>query len=113
MADPLNITDPELVEKLNISGVFGGKTPDTEKPALKSKKFIAFLATQGGLFTLMAMMLHLQDVDKLGANAAFMTLAATAGFLAVGYILGQASLDRYVHLTKLTAKASAGAEDDE
>jgi len=112
MADSLNITDPKLVEKLNASGLFGtGKTPDTDKPALKSKKFIAFLVTQCGLFALMAMMLFLQNVDKLGANTAFITLAATAGFLAVGYILGQASLDRYVHLTKLTAKAADGEDE--
>jgi len=112
MPSSVEVTDPKLVGKLNMSGIFGSETPDADKPALKSKKFIAFLITELGLFTLMGLMLKLQDVDKLGSNAAFITLAVTAGFLATGYILGQAALDKYVHAVKVARNQGDNEEEN-
>jgi len=89
------------MEKIDVSGLFGGSTPDKEKPALQSKKFIAYLIVTFGFFVIMALMLYQQEVDTLAENTAFMVVVVTQGFLAVGYILGQASLDRYVRVAKM------------
>jgi len=72
-----------------------------EKQWWQSKKFIAFLVTQSGFFLLMGAMIYLQDMAKIGENMVFMVLAVTSGFLATGFILGQASLDRYVRVAKI------------
>jgi len=69
----------------------------------QSKKFFAFLLAEVGFFALMGFMLHLQSIDQLSGNVAFMVLAITAGFLAVGFILGQAALDRYVRVALIAA----------
>lgn len=73
-----------------------------EKAWWQSKKFVAFLATEGGFFALMGAMIYEQEMNKLGENVAFMVLAVTAGFLAVGYILGQAYIDKYIRVAKIT-----------
>ena len=85
-----------------------------EKSHLASKKFVAFLVTEVGLFTLLGIMILLGELDTLGENVAFMVLAVTAGFVAVGYILGQSSLDRYVRVAMITAgKGDPGPGSDE
>jgi hypothetical protein len=78
------------------------KQSNMEKGPLASKKFVAFLVLEVGLFLLMGLMIYGQDVDTLGGNVAFMVLAVTGGFVGVGYILGQSSLDRYVRVAQIT-----------
>ena len=73
-----------------------------EKAWWQSKKFIAFMATQFGFFVLMGAMIYEQEMAKIGENMAFMVLAITSGFLATGYILGQAALDKYIRVAKIT-----------
>jgi hypothetical protein len=73
-----------------------------EKAWWQSKKFIAFMATQLGFFVLMGAMIYEQEMAKIGENVAFMVLAVTSGFLATGYILGQAALDKYIRVAKIT-----------
>ena len=82
-----------------------------EKSWWQSKKFIAFLASQGGFFALMGAMILEQEMTQLGENVAFMVLAVTAGFLATGYILGQAALDKYIRVAKITM--GRGDDDDD
>jgi len=85
-----------------------------EKAWWQSKKFIAFLMTQGGLFGLMGAMIYTQEMDKIGENVAFMVLAVTAGFLATGYILGQAALDKYIRVAKITmGRETKGTQEGE
>lgn len=85
-----------LVEKLT-------EPADTsEKMWWQSKKFIAFMTTQLGFFALLAAMIYEQEMTALGENVAFMTLVVTSGFLATGYILGQAALDKYIRVAKIT-----------
>jgi len=69
-----------------------------EKGALASKKFVAFLVSQIGFFILLGAIIWQHSVNELGGNVAFMVLTVTSGFIAVGYILGQAYLDRYVRV---------------
>ncbi len=73
-----------------------------EKAWWQSKKFIAFMATELGFFVLMGAMIYEQEMAKIGENVAFMVLAVTSGFLATGYILGQAALDKYIRVAKIT-----------
>jgi len=94
------------------SGTMVGKLAETvdhqhEKAWWQSKKFIAFLMTQLGMFVLMGVMIWQQEMAKIGENVAFMTLVVTSGFLATGYILGQAALDKFIRV----AKISMGKED--
>ena len=98
--------------KLSVSGLFGDSTPDKEKPALKSKKFVAFLFVEAGFFTLMGMMLYLQEVDSLAENTSFMTMGICSAFLAVGYILGQSSLDRFVRVAQITRSFPGGSSSE-
>lgn len=73
-----------------------------EKAWWQSKKFIAFMATQFGFAVLMGAMIYEQEMDQIGDNVSFMVLAVTAGFLAVGYILGQAYIDKYIRVAQIT-----------
>lgn len=85
-----------------------------EKPALQSKKFVAFLVTELGFFVLMGIMLFRQDMDSLAQNTAFLVLAITAGFLAAAYIGGQALVDKYVRVAQITTgRVLPGGSDDE
>ncbi len=72
-----------------------------EKLPLRSKKFIAFLYVETCFCVLMAMMLYLQEINSLAENTAFIVLAVIAGFVAVGYILGQAALDRFIRVAEI------------
>lgn len=101
------------MEKIDVSGLFGGTTPDKEKPALKSKKFVAFLLVSLGFFVMMGLMLYLQEVNTIAENTAFMVLAITEGFLATGYILGQAALDKYIRVAKIARGSASGEEADD
>jgi len=87
-----------------------------DKPPLRSKKFIGFLLVEIGFFVLMGMMVCLQEIDTLAENTAFIVLAICASFLAVGFILGQASLDRFVRVAEITVgklKPEPGDSEDE
>ena len=76
--------------------------PHHEKMWWQSKKFIAFMAPQLGFFVLMGAMIYEQEMSKIGENVTFMVLAVTSGFLATGYILGQAALDKFIRVAKIT-----------
>ena len=106
-------TTKGMFEKVSVSGLFGGTTPDKEKPAFKSKKFVAFLFVEVLMTMLAAMIIYQQDIEKLGGNFAFMTLIVTIGFIAVGYILGQAALDRYVRVAKIQQGLHSGEHPSE
>lgn len=81
-------------------------TTAVEKSALSSKKFKAFILTQIGFFYLMGVMIYKQELTRLAENASFMTLVVTSGFLATGYILGQAALDKYIRVAQIARKNS-------
>lgn len=70
-----------------------------DKLPLKSKKFIAYLIADFGWKVLMGAIVW-QYQNKI-EHYAFMTLVAmivTSGFIQIGYILGQAALDKYTHV---------------
>lgn len=70
-----------------------------EKSPLQSKKFVAFVVTEVTWKILLAMMI-LYDVSIL----AQMTVIIIGGFIEAGYIVGQASLDKYVRVAQITGQ---------
>lgn len=71
-----------------------------------SKKFLAFLFIE---LVLAGMgIASLLVTRQAGFN--FTVCTATMGFVAVGYILGQAGLERYVRVAAITANAVRGKE---
>lgn len=67
-----------------------------EKAPLQSKKFIAYLISNLGSKLLMFWMVYGQESDFVLA-----TVITAAAFIDIGYILGQAALDKYVRVTTL------------
>lgn len=86
--------------------------PGSERP-LQSKKFIAFLTSDLTLKGLAVLILAWAwNLDEV-SNRVFLlllTIIVVSGFLAVGYILGQAGLDRYVRLAQIAADGAANGK---
>lgn len=73
-----------------------------DKMPLKSKKFIALFFIVLVLAIMLGLTLFTQTIGwPLAAFAAL--IVVTIGILGVGYILGQAGLDKYVVLAKVAA----------
>ena len=71
----------------------------SESLPLKSKKFIAYLIAEISWKFLIAYVIF-EYKNKI-EHYAFMTLVAmivTSGFIQIGYILGQAALDKYTYV---------------
>lgn len=68
---------------------------------MKSKKFLAYLLADLGWKACILTMLY-QHADKFtGSTASVMlTMVIVSGFVQVGYILGQAALDKFVAMKK-------------
>lgn len=65
---------------------------------LKSKKFVAYLIAELSWKFLIAYVIF--EYENKIEHYAFMTLVAmivTSGFIQIGYILGQAALDKYTY----------------
>lgn len=70
-----------------------------DKKPLQSKKFMAYLLADLGWKACILAMLY-QHADKFTGSTAtvMLTMIVVSGFIQVGYILGQAALDKYVNL---------------
>lgn len=75
-----------------------------EKSPLRSKKFIAFLIADIGWTAILAAMLVMfrGDLSTLGWGL-MMAVITVKGFVQVGMLLGQASLDKFVRVAKINA----------
>lgn len=71
-----------------------------EKTPLQSKKFIAYLISNLGTKALMFWMVSRQESDLV-----LTTVITAAAFIDIGYILGQAALDKYVRVTSMEKRA--------
>jgi len=68
-----------------------------DKTPMKSKKFIAYMASElGWKFTIFYLLFHLQGKLDHYSLVMLMTVVITSGFIQIGYILGQAALDKYI-----------------
>ena len=74
------------------------------KSALQSKKFIAYLIADIGWKILLGWILYLQK-DGLDSFTLMISIVVVAGVVQVGFILGQASLDRYVRVAEIAARS--------
>ena len=72
--------------------------PDLNKLPLKSKKFLAYLIADFGWKILIGFVVWKEESKEQIGYTTFLILLAmiiTAGFIQIGYILGQAMLDKY------------------
>jgi hypothetical protein len=72
----------------------------SDKLPLKSKKFLAYLIADLGWKILIFYFVsaHAESI-KTYEFGIILTLIIISGFIQVGYILGQAALDKYTHLS--------------
>ena len=69
-----------------------------DKTPMKSKKFIAYMTSEFGWKAILFYLLyHLQGKLDHYSLVMLMTIVITSGFIQIGYILGQAALDKYVN----------------
>ena len=69
-----------------------------DKTPLKSKKFIAYLiADFGWKIVILYMLTHLQSKLQPEELTFLLTVVITSGIIQIGYILGQAALDKYIN----------------
>jgi hypothetical protein len=70
-----------------------------DKLPLKSKKFIAYIISEFGWKALILVML-LQYGSKIDHYAflVIVSMIVTSGFIQIGYILGQAYIDKYTQI---------------
>ena len=81
---------------LNIN--WGIKMSTADKTPTKSKKFIAYaIAEFGWKAVIFYLLFHLQGKMDTYSLTILMTVVIVSGFIQIGYILGQAALDKYVN----------------
>lgn len=82
-----------------------------DKHPLRSKKFIAYIVTSilWKAIILSAIILHGDAIGLLG-TVTICLMVVTEGAISVGYIIGQAGLDRYVRLAQITAGQVTGGK---
>lgn len=78
-----------------------------EKAPLQSKKFVGYLVAEATwkvlIGILLVMGIHGNTIDVFLGSVA-LALIVVAGFIEAGYIIGQASLDKYVRVTEIAAR---------
>lgn len=71
-----------------------------DKKPLQSKKFIAYLiADIGWKIILLYILVQTKSTLEHYTFSVLITLIIVSGFIQVGYILGQAALDKYLKVT--------------
>ena len=69
-----------------------------DKAPMKSKKFIAYLiADIGWKVIILYMLMHLKSKIETSELTFLLTVVITSGVIQIGYILGQAALDKYIN----------------
>lgn len=76
---------------------------------LKSKKFLAYLIADIGWKILMFYVVweYKTQIDHY-AFMVLVTMIVTSGFIQIGYILGQAALDKYTHVATTALEQNGG-----
>ena len=80
-----------------------------EKSHLESKKFVAWLISEltWKVLIVVVLVLHKEGLVNAGVGAGvwwfLMSIVITAGFIGIGFILGQAALDKYVRVAEIAA----------
>jgi hypothetical protein len=84
---------------------------DVMKLPLKSKKFLAYLIADIGWKILMFYVVweYKTQIDHY-AFMVLVTMIVTSGFIQIGYILGQAALDKYTHVATTALEQNSGGK---
>ena len=73
---------------------------------LQSKKFVAYLVAEATwkaiLLVILIMGMKNGTIDMI-VGSIVLTIVAVAGFIEAGYIIGQASLDKYTRIAQIAA----------
>jgi hypothetical protein len=83
--------------------------PNHEKTPLQSKKFVAFLVSDLTFKALAVFVLvWAWNLDEISVKVfgLLMAIIVITGFVAVGYLLGTASLDKYVRLAQIAIEGT-------
>ena len=84
-----------------------------EKSPLQSKKFLAFLLSEvtwkAIIFVCILRLIEADEGGGLLLHWVMLTAVLIAGFIEAGFIGGQAWLDKYVRLAKITTEAATAA----
>lgn len=84
----------------------------SNKAPMQSKKFIAYLiADLGWKITLLVILFHSESKLDYYTFSLLLTLVIVSGFIQVGYILGQAALDKYNKVIE-NVSTSRNPDDD-
>lgn len=82
---------------------------ELNKLPMRSKKFLAYLIADLGWKILMFYVVY--EYQTKIDHYAFMvlvTMIVTSGFIQIGYILGQAALDKYTHVATTALEQNGG-----
>ena len=84
-----------------------------DKLPLKSKKFLAYMISELGwkICIFSTLWVYGSEIDFY-ALTLLMCLVITSAFIQVGYILGQAALDKYVHVAKAIVEKDANNKEE-
>lgn len=83
-----------------------------DKLPLKSKKFLAYLIADIGWKILMFYVIwEYQTKIEHYAFMVLVTMIVTSGFIQIGYILGQASLDKYTQIATKALEQNGGGRN--
>jgi len=84
-----------------------------DKLPLKSKKFVAYLIAEAGWKLAMFYLLYTyQNKIEHYSFMVLLTLIIVSGIIQVGYILGQAALDKYTHVANNMIDQTKGSNDE-
>ena len=87
-----------------------------DKKPLQSKKFVAYLiADLGWKLSLFYVLYQSKSKFDYYSFSVVITLLIVSGFIQVGYILGQAALDKYIKVTEnvsIDSKKSSASNND-
>ena len=76
------------------------------EPPLQSRKFLAYLVAEvtwkAALLVVLAMGMKNGTIDMIVGSIA-LAIVVVAGFIEAGYIIGQASLDKYTRIAEIAA----------
>ena len=85
----------------------------SNKLPLKSKKFIAYLIAEfGWKIILFWILIDLKSKFDHYSFIVVITLVIVSGFIQVGYILGQAALDKYTQLSERAISEAKEKKDN-
>jgi hypothetical protein len=77
---------------------------------LKSKKFFAFLVADIGWKAFLFLMIYKWTPEGT-TTTIMLTTVVVSGFIQAGYIIGQASLDKYVQIAEVVSRRDSKDKD--